>query len=131
VLTALSNAAASEFINLPPEALLSSVGKTGIYPSPWFTVLLSIINESIEKGKFPQSWKLSTIIPIPKVKNTRKCEEFRPINTLPKYEQILEVIIKEQILHYLDKHNILCQEQSGFRSNNSCESASNGINVNK
>ena len=44
-------------------------------------VLLRIINTSLETGIFPENWKRSMITPIEKVPKTRKCEEFRPINT--------------------------------------------------
>lgn len=36
---------------------------------------------------------MSRIIPIPKNKNTKKCEEYRPVKLLPKYEQILEQLV--------------------------------------
>ena len=42
--------------------------------------LLILINKSLLEGKFPDSWKISNIIPVPKIKNTLKAEEFRPIN---------------------------------------------------
>jgi hypothetical protein len=40
----------------------------------------NIINMSLMKGIFAEYWKLSTVVPVPKVKNTKKCEEFRPVN---------------------------------------------------
>lgn len=52
--------------------------------------LCTIINKSFDEGHFPECWKISTITPIPKVKNTNKCEEFRPINSMPNDEKIIE-----------------------------------------
>jgi hypothetical protein len=65
------------------------------------------------------------VIPIPKVQNTKKCEEFRPINKLPMYEKILENIVKDQFMHFLKENCILINEQSDFRENHSCESSLN------
>lgn len=84
-----------------------------------------IINESFNEGKFPDCWKISTVIPIPKIKNTNKCDEFGPINTMPNDEKIIECIVKDQLINYFNKHNILYEYQSAYRSNYSCESALN------
>jgi hypothetical protein len=67
----------------------------------WF---LEIINASLVTGQFPNSWKTSIVIPIPKVQNMKKCEEFRPINKLPIYENNLENIVKDQFMHYCKKN---------------------------
>lgn len=45
------------------------------------------------------------------------------VNILPIYEKILEIVIKEQLDKHLEKHNIMVQEQSGFRKSHSCETS--------
>lgn len=82
---------------------------------------LDVINNSIEGGIFPTEWKLSVIIPVPKVTNTIMCQEYRPINTVPPYEKALEIVVKEQLVNYCDKNSIIVPNQSGFRKNHSCE----------
>jgi hypothetical protein len=72
-----------------------------------------------------ETWKTSTVIPIQKIKNTKKLEEIRPINTLAKYEQIIERVIKTQLYDFLESNYILCEQQSEFSNNNSCETALN------
>ena len=84
-----------------------------------------IINNSMIEGIFPSNWKTSVIVPIAKVKNTIKVEEFRPINTLPCDEKILETVIKNQLVIYLEDKKVIINEQSGFRHKHSCESALN------
>lgn len=66
-------------------------------------------------------WKLSIITPIKKVEKSINIEDFRPINTLPIMEQIMEEIVKVQLERFVDKNNILAGEQSGFRKFYSCE----------
>lgn len=71
----------------------------------------------------PEGWKTSTIIPIPKVQKPKKASEYRPINILPIYEKVLELIVKEQLEIYLESNNIITEHQSGFRKQHSCETA--------
>lgn len=83
--------------------------------------LLDVINASLESGIFPSAWKTSVIIPVPKVANTVLCEEFRPINTVPPYEKVLEIAVKNQLLTYCDTNKLIVPNQSGFRKDHSCE----------
>ncbi|XP_044584936.1 uncharacterized protein LOC123265304 [Cotesia glomerata] len=86
-------------------------------------IILLIINNSLNLGLVPDNWKTSIITPIQKVKDSIKVEELRPINVLPVYEQILEEVVKLQLLNYVNSNDILFDEQSGFRVNYSCETA--------
>jgi hypothetical protein len=45
---------------------------------------------------------------------------------LPLYEKILECVVKEQLVQYIEENNILYEGQSGFRKH-SCEMALNLI----
>jgi hypothetical protein len=60
---------------------------------------LDVINNSLQEGKFPEKWKTSIVIPVPKIPKTRKCDEFGPINIVPVYEKILEVAVKNHKNH--------------------------------
>lgn len=86
-------------------------------------VLLHFINISLQYGKFPSELKTSILVPIPKIPNTNNSWEFRPINTLPCIEKILELVVYNQLLKYLTTNNLLISNQSGFRPNHSCESS--------
>jgi hypothetical protein len=82
-----------------------------------------ILNKSLEEGMFPNEWKEAIVVPIPKIGGTTKIEEFRPINKLPVYEKILEIIVQKQLVQYLENNNLLSECQSGFRAKHSCETA--------
>lgn len=56
-------------------------------------IILFMINTSLRLGVVPNEWKVSTIIPIQKIKGTIKAEELRPIKTLPVLEQVLEKLV--------------------------------------
>lgn len=82
-----------------------------------------IINESIKKGVVPDAFKISCITPIFKSGDKTDPSNYRPISILPSLNKILERIIYDQILNYLDQHKILNNNQFGFRKNHSTELA--------
>jgi hypothetical protein len=84
---------------------------------------IDLINCSLTYGKFPEEWKTSVIIPVQKVSKAKKCEEFRPTNTVPVYEKLLEIVVKEQITLHCNVNNLIANEQLGFRNDHSCETA--------
>lgn len=86
---------------------------------------MNIINASLSTGVLPKAWKISTVTPIQKIKNTARANEFRPINTLPNDAKVIEKIVKEQLTEYIEKNNILSPNQSAYRKNHSCESTIN------
>ncbi|XP_057335434.1 uncharacterized protein LOC130674181 [Microplitis mediator] len=86
-------------------------------------ILLNILNGSLKSGVVPGNLKVSVIVPIQKIKDSIKISDFRPINTLPVIEQVLESIVKSQLDKFIDKNKILNVEQSGFRKGHSCETA--------
>lgn len=109
-----------DMFRLNKEMILQSIEIIG-------PVLMKIINTSLSTGKFPESWKESLIVPVEKVSNSNKCEDFRPVNMLPLCEKILEKFVAEQFLNYLECNSLLIEEQSGFRNGHSCETAINCV----
>lgn len=85
--------------------------------------LLSVLNRSLSEGEFPTCLKQSVIIPVQKVSNAKTPDKLRPINLLPTIEKVFEKVVSEQFIEYLEQNNILCEQQSGFRSGRSCETA--------
>ena len=45
------------------------------------------------------------VTPTEKVASTKKCEEYRPINTLKTCEKILEQAVREQLESYFENNN--------------------------
>jgi hypothetical protein len=78
------------------------------------------MNQSFDVAVFPSAFKTSTVIPIQKVPNTIKSEEFRPINMLPVYEKTMECIVKEQLSAFFEANNVIIEQPSGFRKSHSC-----------
>jgi hypothetical protein len=85
--------------------------------------LLDIINSAIVEGIYPTCWKKAKVVPIPKVKIPEFPHDLRPINILPLFEKILEIVLHMQMTEYVEKNKILCNVQSGFRKSHSCETS--------
>ncbi|XP_057335410.1 uncharacterized protein LOC130674159 [Microplitis mediator] len=84
-------------------------------------IISELINSSLRLSEVPEDWKNSTIYPIAKATGTIKAEEYRPIDTLPELETILEKVVKNRLDEHVEVNGILNEEQSGFRENHSCE----------
>ncbi|XP_030752260.1 uncharacterized protein LOC115879515 [Sitophilus oryzae] len=81
------------------------------------SVVGEVINTSLEKGCFPKEWKTSMIIPIEKVNNTNKCDEFRPINMVSTCEKLLETVVSDQMRKFVEEIKSLLQFKLGLERN--------------
>ena len=59
------------------------------------------------------------VIPLHKGGSTQDLNNFRPISLLSIFDRVIEKIIHKRLYHFLENHNILFENQFGFRKNNS------------
>ena len=85
--------------------------------------LTRLINESIEKGEFPKTWKEAVITPILKKGDKTKKENYRPVSCLSVASKVLEKIVCEQTTEYMEKNKLFPENQHGFRKNRSTMTA--------
>ena len=79
--------------------------------------LTDLFNLSIKSNVFPTDWKVARVSPIFKMAGERNDpNNYRPISVLSTVARIFERLIYEQLFSYLNRHNLLNQRQSGFRS---------------
>lgn len=76
--------------------------------------LTHLINLSLMSGVFPEFLKLAKVFPLFKSGNPTDKNNYRPISLLSVFSKILERIVKEQLMIYLNRNNILCECQYGF-----------------
>ena len=81
------------------------------------TPITQLCNLSISSGRFPDSCKIAKLKPFFKKGSKTDPKNYRPISLLRLMSKMLERIVHEQIVEFLDKHNILFKFQSGFRKN--------------
>ena len=85
--------------------------------------IVHIINSCIDTLTFPEAWKASFLLPIPKVSDPQELKDLRPISILPTLSKVLERVMDGQIREYCRLCGLLPPVQSGFRKNYSCTTA--------
>lgn len=81
--------------------------------------LCHLVNISMVEGIFPKSLKKSILIPLYKKGNQEDPNNYRPVSLIPVLSKIFEKVVYNRVYNYLDKFNILKNEQNGFRKNKS------------
>ena len=94
--------------NIPAWALKDC---SNIFAEP----LCFLINAFITEGAFSEHLKRARITPILKKGNSEDPNNYRPILIICALSMIFEKVLKEQIHHFLEKHNLLSPSQFGFR----------------
>ena len=84
-----------------------------------FSPLTHIVNFSIIHGIVPNELKIARVVPIFKSGDKALFSNYRPISVLPCFSKILERIIHNRVMNYLNDFNVLCDNQYGFRKNRS------------
>ena len=81
--------------------------------------LCRIINRSFQTEVYPDALKISEVIPIHKGGSTEEINNYRPISLLSIFDKIIGKLMHKRMYEFLQGHNILFQNQFGFRKNNS------------
>ena len=74
-----------------------------------------IINLSIIQRKFPQSWKISKIIPLHKKDEMFLSKNFRPVSLLSVISKVLEKAIFLQLFEYLEENGLIHPSHYAYR----------------
>lgn len=91
--------------------------------------LTYIFNNCLAQGVFPKYLKRSQIVPIYKTGDRDCIRNYRPISILPSLSKILEKIVNDRLVDYLESNKLLSDHQYGFRRGMSTDDAvSNLVN---
>src|SRR3989442_310297 len=88
--------------------------KTGVI-SP----LEQLFSASVNLEKIPDEWRLANVTPIFKKGTKKDPGNYRPVSLTSQVCKVLEKIIKEDIVNFLEKNNRLLRID-GFRNKRSC-----------
>ena len=80
------------------------IKKISIEISP---ILIYLFNRVFSEGVFPNILKIAKAVPLFKKSDKTKPENYMPISLLPQFSKILEQLIKNRLLTFLDKFNII------------------------
>ena len=89
--------------------------KTGV-TSP----LEQLFSASINLEKIPDEWRLANVTPIFKKGSKKEPGNYRPVSLTSHVCKVLEKIIKEDIVNFLEQNNRILESQHGFRNKRSC-----------
>ena len=82
--------------------------------------ILQIFNSIYIEENFPSLWKLSVVIPIPKPeKDHSNPLNYRPISLTCCMCKLFEKMVNLRLMWFLEKENLINNNQSGFRRNRS------------
>ena len=82
-----------------------------------------IVNLSISCKQFPSMWKKSKVIPLHKKDDATIAKNYRPVSLLPITSKILERVVYNQLITYLEDNMLLNPSHHGFRRNHSTVTA--------
>ena len=76
-------------------------------------VLHSICQQIWKTPQWPQDWKRSVFIPIPKEGNAKECSDYRTITLISNASKVMLKILQARLQQYVNKE--LPDVQAGFR----------------
>ena len=98
------------------------------YANPVISKFVSdLFNFCLKEGVYPDSLKVTEVIPIFKKGEQGKTTNYRSISLLSQINQIFEKLLCSQIYSYLVRYDLLSDCQFGFRKNSSTNFAINKI----
>ena len=81
--------------------------------------LAKVFNLSIQEGIVPLKWKIANVVPIFKKGNRCKPENYRPVSLTSVVCKLLESLLRDHMVEFMNKHNLLNHSQ-GFMKGRSC-----------
>ena len=85
------------------------------------SVILHLVNLSLESGIFPPPLKTSRILPIHKDGPKTDFGNFRPISLISSFGKLVEKIVAKQFTKYLEDNGLFFKHQYGFRGKHNCQ----------
>ena len=81
--------------------------------------LSTIFNASISNGTVPSNFKLASVTPVFKKGSQLDVSNYRPISLLSIFNRILEKLVFNRLITFVNNNNILYNKQFGFRAKHS------------
>ena len=82
--------------------------------------LAHLFNKSMLSGVVCDSWKEANVTPIFKKGDKKKPGNYRPVSLTSSLSKLMETIVRDEIIKYLNANSLLTDEQYGFRGSRSC-----------
>ena len=116
----------TEVINIIKELKTSSPGWDDISPKivkatydKFIIPLTRVLNLSILNGVCPNEVKIAKVIPLYKNGDSMLINNYRPVSILPFFSKILEKLMYNRLISFINTHKLLSKYQFGFRKGHS------------
>ena len=84
------------------------------------TPLTLIFNKTLREGVIPEEWKIANVTALFKKGNVASPGNYRPVSLTSVVCKLLESIIRDNVMDFLEENRLLSEDQHGFRSGRSC-----------
>jgi len=81
-----------------------------------------IFRKSLNTGTVPRDWRTANVSPLFKKGSKHQVNNYRPVSLTSQIGKVMESILRDALLHHLDRHNLIRNSQHGFRKGYSCAS---------
>ena len=81
--------------------------------------ITTLFNRCMRQGYFRERMKIAKITPVYKKGNRENFVNYRPISLLPCISKVFERVIYARLINYIDKFDLLSNNQYGFRKKRS------------
>ena len=85
--------------------------------------LAYICNLSFQMGIFPSEMKLANVVPIYKSGDEMLFSNYRPVSVLPVFSKVLERLMYNRLIEFINDNNLLYEYQFGFQKGKSTHMA--------
>ncbi|XP_044757075.1 uncharacterized protein LOC123315446 [Coccinella septempunctata] len=112
----MRNSRSADFYGLSVDVVKKNI-------NPLISPLTKLINRCLTSGTFPACLKISKVIPVHKKGDKYDLNNYRPISLVPIFSKILEKVVSNQIVEFLEENCLLTSCQYGFRKGKSTTDA--------
>ena len=82
--------------------------------------LTVIFRASLETGAVPEDWRTANVVPIFKKGAKTAAGNYRPVSLTSVCCKLMESILRDQMMGYLSRNNLIRDSQHGFMNGRSC-----------
>ena len=81
--------------------------------------LVHISNLSLSRGLFPNELKIANVVPIYKSGDEMEFSNYRPVSILPVFSKLIERLMYNRLIDYINENKLLYKFQFGFQKGKS------------
>ena len=82
--------------------------------------LVILFRKVLDEETVPRDWKEANIVPIFKGGQRSATSNYRPVSLTSQICKLFEAVVRDEVVEFLDKYNLIRDSQHGFRKGRSC-----------